>query len=192
MEQAFHRCANTSSPAWINQHQAWKLVHEYALTPAILAITHVWQVTGSEQAVVAAKGAPETMIRLCRLAPDQAAREMAQVEQLALQGLRVLAVARASHRGAWPSQPDAFAFEWLGLIGLADPLRPGAAAAVAQCRRAGLRVVMITGDYPLTAQAIARDAGLDASRIITGAQIDAAGAGVKGATGNCGDDGGWR
>lgn len=174
MEQAFHRCADTSSPAWINQHQAWKLVHEYALTSAIMAITHVWQVDGSEQAVVAAKGAPEIMIRLCRLGPDQATREMAQVEQLALQGLRVLAVARASHRGAWPSQPDAFAFEWLGLIGLADPLRPGAAAAVAQCRRAGLRVVMITGDYPLTAQAIARDAGLDASRIITGAQIDAA------------------
>ena len=174
MEQAFHRCADTLSPAWTNKHQDWKLVHEYALTPAILAITHVWQVTGSEQAVVAAKGAPETMIRLCRLDPDQAAHQMEQVRQLAQQGLRVLAVAHASHRGAWPSQPDAFAFEWLGLIGLADPLRPGAASAVAQCRRAGLRVVMITGDYPLTAQAIARDAGLDASRIVTGAQIDAA------------------
>ena len=174
MEQAFHQCADTASPAWLSQHQGWQLVHEYALSPAIMAITHVWQVAGSEQAVVAAKGAPETMIRLCRLDLDQAAFQMAQVRQLAEKGLRVLAVARASHQGAWPAQPDAFAFEWLGLIGLADPLRTGAAAAVAQCRRAGLRVVMITGDYPLTAQAIARDAGLDASRIITGTQIDAA------------------
>lgn len=174
MEQAFQRCADALCPHWLGQHQDWQLVHEYAMSPTVMAITHCWQVPGSEQAVVAAKGAPETMIRLCRLDPDQAALQMEQVKQLATQGLRVLAVARSSHQGAWPAQPDGFAFTWLGLVGLADPLRPGAAAAVAQCRRAGLRVVMITGDYPVTAQAIAQDAGLDASRILTGAQVDAA------------------
>ncbi len=174
MEQAFQRCSEATFPQWQSQHQGWQLVHEYAKSPAVLAVTHCWQVPGSEQAVVAAKGAPETMIRLCRLEPDQAALQMEQVKQLAAQGLRVLAVARGSHQGAWPAQADGFAFTWLGLVGLADPLRPGAAEAVAQCRRAGLRVVMITGDYPVTAQAIAQEAGLDANRILTGMQVDAA------------------
>lgn len=174
MEQAFQRCSEAVFPQWQSRHQGWQLVHEYAKSTTILAVTHCWQVPGSELAEVAAKGAPETMIRLCRLEPDQAALQMEQVKLLAAQGLRVLAVARGSHQGAWPAQPDGFTFTWLGLVGLADPLRPGAAAAVAQCRRAGLRVVMITGDYPVTAQAIAQEAGLDARRILTGAQVDAA------------------
>ena len=174
MEQAFQRCADAIFPQWQIQHRDWQLVHEYAKSPTVLAVTHCWQVQGSQHAVVAAKGAPETMIRLCRLEPEHAALQMEQVKQLAAQGLRVLAVARSTHQGEWPLLPDGFAFTWLGLVGLADPLRPGAAAAVAQCRRAGLRVVMITGDYPVTAQAIAQEAGLDASRILSGAQIDAA------------------
>lgn len=174
MEQAFKRCAEAIFPHWESEHQDWQLVQEYAKSLTVLAITHGWKMPGSEQAEVAAKGAPETMIRLCRLDADQAALQMEHVKQLAAQGLRVLAVARCSHQGAWPAQPDGFAFTWLGLVGLADPLRPGAADAVAQCRRAGLRVVMITGDYPITAQAIAQEAGLDASCILTGPQVDAA------------------
>jgi soluble P-type ATPase len=80
-----------------------------------------------------------------------------------------LAVARAAHRGAaWPETQDGFDFHLLGLVGLADPLRPGVVEAVAECRTAGIRVVMITGDYPATAAAIARQAGLDAESIVTG------------------------
>ena len=174
MEQAFHRAATSLLPDFSYHHRRWKLVHEYALSPPWMAVTHCWMAPELGHYVIASKGAPESLIRLCRLNADQAAYQLSKVKQLAEQGLRVLAVARAVHRGAWPETPAGFDFEWLGLVGLADPLRPGAAEAVAQCRRAGLRVVMITGDYPATAQAIAQEAGLDARRIITGAQIDQA------------------
>lgn len=180
MEQAFHQSANTMLPDWGPTHQGWQLVHEYSLAPPIMAVTHCWQIPGSEQAEVATKGAPESIMQLCRLNAEDSARQLAQVKALAEKGLRVLAVARATYplpspnssssRG-WPQTPAGFVFEWLGLVGLADPLRPGVAAAVAQCRRAGVRVVMITGDYPTTAQAIAQQAGLDASGLITGAQL---------------------
>jgi Ca2+-transporting ATPase len=174
MEQAFHHCAARCLPDFANAHRGWQLAHEYALSKQSMAITHCWLAPGSDTAMVVLKGAPEVVLRVCRLTDQESAWQLDQVRQLAAQGLRVLAVARASHHGPWPAQADGFAFEWLGLVSLADPLRPGVPEAVAQCRRAGLRVIMITGDYPVTAQAIAQQAGLDASRIISGAQIDAA------------------
>ena len=91
---------------------------------------------------------------------------------MAAEGLRVLGVARASFAGeAWPDTQHDFAFEFLGLVGLADPLRPSVPAAVAECRSAGIKVVMITGDYPATARAIARQAGLDAEDVVTGDEL---------------------
>ena len=75
----------------------------------------------------------------------------------------MLGVARARFAGrTWPDTQRGFAFEFLGLVGLADPLRTSVPDAVSQCRSAGIRVVMITGDYPATARAIAGQAGLDA------------------------------
>jgi Ca2+-transporting ATPase len=91
---------------------------------------------------------------------------------MAAGGLRVLGVARATFAG--PALPDSqrdYAFAFLGLVGLADPLRPSVRAAVDDCRAAGIRVVMITGDYPATARAIARQAGLDAEDLVTGEEL---------------------
>ena len=93
---------------------------------------------------------------------------------MATDGLRVLGVARASFAGTnWPESQHDFAFEFLGLVGLADPLRASVPAAVAECRTAGIKVVMITGDYPATAKAIARQAGLDADDVVTGDDLKA-------------------
>jgi Ca2+-transporting ATPase len=79
---------------------------------------------------------------------------------MAEQGIRVFAVARSLTTGPpWPETPSAFPFEFLGVMGLADPLRPEVPEAVSECQCAGIRVVMVTGDYPTTAQAIARQAG---------------------------------
>ena len=87
-------------------------------------------------------------------------------------GLRILGVARASLPGpAWPGSQRDIRFEFLGLAGLADPLRPSVPGAVKDCRSAGIRVVMITGDYPATARAIARQAGLDANHVVTGEEL---------------------
>jgi Ca2+-transporting ATPase len=91
---------------------------------------------------------------------------------MASDGLRVLGIAKAMHRGeGFPRSQQGFDFTFLGLVGLADPLRPSAPDAVAECRAAGIRVVMITGDYPATARAIARQAGIDSSEVVTGEEM---------------------
>jgi P-type Ca2+ transporter type 2C len=92
---------------------------------------------------------------------------------MAAEGLRILGVARASFGGGeHPASPREFVFEFLGLVGLADPLRPSVPNAVKECRSAGIRVVMITGDYPDTAAAIAPPAVLDGRRVVTGEALE--------------------
>ncbi|MBS0519616.1 MAG: cation-translocating P-type ATPase [Proteobacteria bacterium] len=152
-----------------------RLTRSYGLTADLLAVTQVWQQPGEEALTVAAKGAPEAVAALCRLDDRDAAEVRRTVEALGAKGIRVLAVARAEwDAGApLPERPRDFAFSWVGLIGLADPLRAAVPDAMAQCRTAGIRVIMITGDYPATAQAIGRMAGLDEGEVATGADIGA-------------------
>ncbi len=151
------------------------LVREYPLSDGLLAVTHVWRSTDGGDDLVAAKGAPEAIADLCRLdGPDRAALRT-RVETATARGLRVLGVARAtaSPAIALPGSPRDFAFELAGLAGLHDPVRPGVPAAVAECRRAGVRVVMITGDYPGTALAIAKEIGLGGDAgCVTGPELE--------------------
>ena len=144
------------------------------LRPDLLAVTQVWRpAVGGSKLVVASKGAPEAIAELCRFDDPRLDVLKRSVGEMAADGLRVLGVARAVREdGELPASPRAFAFEFVGLVGLADPLRESASAAVRECRSAGIRVVMITGDYPATAAAIARQAGLDASRVITGQALE--------------------
>ncbi|MGO4121742.1 cation-translocating P-type ATPase [Arthrobacter sp. YAF16] len=157
-------------------HADWELVREYPLSEGLLALSHVWRAPDGNRYVVAAKGAPEAIARLCRLNPAQLAVLTSEVETATAGGQRVLAVARAvfDRAGSLPEFQRDFDFEYLGLVGLNDPLRPGAADAVAACARAGVRTVMITGDYPGTALAIAREIGLDhGAGVITGPELEA-------------------
>ncbi len=96
------------------------------------------------------------------------------LDEMGGRGMRVLGVARGVlARGvARPGSPREFALDFLGLVGLADPLRPSVPDAVRECRNAGIRVVMITGDYPQTAAAIAAEAGLGPGRSMTGAELE--------------------
>jgi len=99
------------------------------------------------------------------------------VDELADRGVRVLAVARSSpvdttQVAHLPDSLRGFDFDYVGLIGFADPLRSSVPDAVAECRSAGIRVLMITGDYPATARAIGRQAGLDATKVLSGDEID--------------------
>lgn len=167
MERAFHDLGERFLTSSGRLHHDWSLAHEYSLTPQLLAVTHVWkpvaqQPTGPAQYVVAAKGAPEAVARLCGLDSNELKKILKNADWMAARGMRVLGVARSFASGPpWPETPSAFRFDFLGLVGLADPLRPGVSEAVRECHRAGIRVVMITGDYPATAEAIARQAGLD-------------------------------
>lgn len=174
MEKAFHRCAADLCPEDAAVRRDWTLAHDYPLTREIMAMTHAWCVPGLHDHVVATKGSPEAVARLCRLDGQRLADMLQQVQQLAAKGMRVLGVATADFAGdAWPTTPEGFAFEWLGLVGLADPLRPEVPDAVTECRQAGIRVIMITGDYPVTAQAIAREAGLPSEKVVTGTELSA-------------------
>jgi P-type Ca2+ transporter type 2C len=151
----------------------WRLAHSYGLRPELLAMTHVWQ-TGeqAEEFAVATKGAPEAIAKLCGLDGPCLGEMRKMVDAMAEEGLRVLGVAKATHESAiFPHSQHEFNFRFLGLVGLADPLRPTVPDAVRQCRSAGIRVVMITGDYPATARAIAQQAGLDTSEVLTGEDI---------------------
>ncbi len=174
MEKAIVEVGGRQPDEWLNRHATWTLVKEYSLTPQLLAHTHGWSRAECDGGfLVATKGAPETVAKLCRLATDDWRAVNAQVTRMASGGLRMLGVAKARFSGdTWPASPDAFEFEWLGLIGLADPVRPTVAAAVRECHGAGIRVVMITGDYPATAQAIARQIGLKpVAAVITGPEL---------------------
>ncbi|MBT9493114.1 MAG: cation-translocating P-type ATPase [Paucibacter sp.] len=174
MERALVELGQAQLPATA-LHPAWRLLHEYALTPALPAMTHVWQAEGAEP-VVAIKGAAEAVMGLCPLSDAQRLALMQQTEAMAAHGLRVLAVAKArwaqTAGAAWPDDPSGFAFELLGLCAFADPLRPEVPAAIAECRAAGLRVLMVTGDHPATAMAIAAQAGLVAGEAaLTGPEM---------------------
>lgn len=167
MEQAFHTLAGG-----LDLRREGTLMHEYGLSPALLAVTHVWRVPGHDDHIVAAKGAPEAIAALCRMDTIELEQFRRAVDEMASGGLRVLGVARASFAGReWPASQQDFAFEFLGLVGLSDPLHPSVPHAVKECRNAGVRVVMITGDYPATARAIARSAGIDAEHVMAGDEL---------------------
>jgi Ca2+-transporting ATPase len=158
-----------------HMHSDWTLVKEYPLSEKLLALSHVWRSPDGGDYVIAAKGAPEAIGDLCHA--DEAAKRAVdeQVSAMADGGLRVLGVAKASFRASegLPEVQHDFTFEFIGLVGLQDPIREDVPDAVAQARAAGMRVVMITGDYPGTARAIAADAGLDAEgHIMTGPELD--------------------
>ena len=171
MEVAFKRLAEDQLAGTEHLHPDWVLVREYPLTRARLAVVQIWR-TASGEVVVACKGAPETVARLCRL-PETDSPWLAGARGMAADGLRVLAVARGELAGGavLPDAPDALNLAFLGLVGLADPIRPTARPAIAQCHAAGIRVVMISGDYPATAQSVARQIALDGDVVITGTEL---------------------
>ncbi|MDF0495880.1 cation-translocating P-type ATPase [Bradyrhizobium yuanmingense] len=148
------------------------LVRTYGLRPELLAMTQAWRTSAAAELIACAKGAPEAIARLCRL--NEADREAVQaaVGAMAKDGLRMLGMAVAvCDEASLPASQEAFVFRFVGLVGLADPLRPHVPEAVRECRSAGIRVVMITGDYPATAMAIAAQAGLDVDEVATGEQV---------------------
>ncbi|MEB3236940.1 MAG: cation-translocating P-type ATPase [Candidatus Sericytochromatia bacterium] len=108
----------------------------------------------------AAKGAPEQLLAMCPMSPSARQAILAEVTSLAVQGKRVLGIAWARPAASDPAA-DCPVWFWGGLLAFDDPLRPGVAAAVARCREAGIRVIMLTGDHPATALAKAAEAGID-------------------------------
>ena len=174
MEKAIHQVGTRFLVHTEHLHQDWELVRQYPLSRQLLALSHVWKSRSGEEFIIAAKGAPEAIADLCHFTAGQTGQLTAQIEAMAQDGLRVLGVARARFRqqSELPAGQHDFPFEFLGLMGLADPLRPTVPEAIRDCHTAGIRVVMITGDYPGTAQKIACQAGLPAGQVMTGPQLN--------------------
>lgn len=173
MERALQSLSERLEPK--PRSSEWALKHEFPLTDQLFVVANVRQSAGAS--LVALKGAPEAVIALCRLNGTQAELVLRHVKAMADNGLRVLGVARSDATSAeLPPSIDAFTFEFLGLVGLTDPVRLEVPGAIRECRDAGIRVVMLTGDYPATAVHVARQIGLPAPDVyLTGtdlAQLD--------------------
>jgi len=173
MERAINEFGSSKLAETEHVHRDWLLVREYPLSPTLMAMSRVWKSPVSQDYVIAAKGAPEAIADLCHWNEEQTAALARSIGELAADGLRVLAVAhsRFQPRALPPIQHD-FVFDFLGLVALADPVRPNVPAAIADCLAAGVRVVMLTGDSVETARAIAVRIGLPAAGVLTGRDVD--------------------
>ncbi|WP_175476321.1 cation-translocating P-type ATPase [Syntrophus gentianae] len=175
MEKAIKQLGERYLAETEHLHFDWTLVHEYPLSQKLLSLSRVWKSPDGGNYIIAAKGSPEAIADLCHLDREAAAELDRHVRSLADDGLRVLGVAKAAFEpSALPAEQHDFLFEFLGLVGLADPVRASVPDSIRECRSAGVRVVMITGDYPGTARNIARQIGLAPSDdCLTGAELDA-------------------
>ena len=188
MELAIQRLASEQLEGSEHLHPHWPLLREYPLQSDLLVFSRLWR-DDEGHSRLAAKGAPEAIADLCHLEAAAAAALLAAADRMAAEGLRVLAVARGldglprhgppagegpagAATDALPLHVHDVAFEPVGLVGLADPLRADVPAAIASAQRAGVRVVMITGDGPVTARAIADQAGLPAGPVRCGSDLD--------------------
>jgi Ca2+-transporting ATPase len=177
MDLAVHATAKSIAVLQLPGHANRRLIRAYGLRPDLFAVANIICDEAQQSTRAYAKGALEAIGELCHLPNDRLASVRTQVDELADRGVRVLAVARSQRLDAkqvatLPDSPRGIDFEYVGLIGFADPLRSNVPAAVEQCRSAGIRVLMITGDYPATACAIGRQAGLDATKVLSGDEID--------------------
>jgi Ca2+-transporting ATPase len=154
-------------------HADWVMGKEYPLSKDLLAMSRVFSNKESKEQVIAVKGAPEAIFDLCHLNRQSITDYEKAVAEMASEGLRVLGVAKANlNSGELPAFQHDFDLEFVGLIGLSDPIRPNVPDAVKECYKAGIRVIMITGDYPVTATNIGKEIGIKNPELcITGSQL---------------------
>lgn len=145
-----------------------ELMEHEGVTPERLAMIQVWREAANGNTLSAAKGAPEAIAQMCLLAPDEHASLMRRTGELATRGMRVLAIATSEGD---ESSPPRSPFRLLGLVGFEDPIRASVPGAIEECRTAGIRVMMITGDYPATAKAIAQKAGIAVAEVTSGDEL---------------------
>ena len=175
MEKAMKELGESSLAQTEHLHSSWTLQREYPLSKELLAMSRVWTSASGEDLIIAAKGAPEAIADLCHFDQAQLAWLERKIDLLSNQGKRVIGVARAHYaRANLPDNQHDFLFTFVGLLGLEDPVRPNVHGAIEECYTAGIRTIMITGDYPGTAMSIARQIGLkNPDQHITGHELEA-------------------
>ena len=148
-----------------------ELIYEYPFSSETRMMGHIWKI--NEKATLAAKGSPESILPLCRLSAEER-REVENVQmKLASKGYRVIAVANHKQMDTVPDDIKENVMELAGLIGFADPPRDKVPEAIKVCIKAGIRVVMITGDSGITAKSTAKKIGIQNSEnVITGQELE--------------------
>lgn len=175
MEKAMKELGECTLANTEHLHASWTLQREYPLSKELLAMSRVWTSNDGKELVIATKGAPEAIADLCHFDKARKAWLEGNIDSLSNQGKRVIGVARAHYRKAeLPEKQHDFHFEFLGLLGLEDPVRPNVRGAIEECYAAGIRPIMITGDYPGTAKSIGRQIGLrNPESHMTGTELEA-------------------
>lgn len=160
MDIAFQKLAKTTQ---LESLIEFKSISEKPLTKENLFYTHIWQDSKSLEMLYAVKGAPEHIAKLCNFDHVKHQNFTEKVKTEAARGYRTIGIAKSS---------DGQNYTFLGLALLSDPIRDGVPQAVAECLKAGIRTIMITGDHPSTAITIAKNIGLENQKCLTGAELD--------------------
>lgn len=174
VEKAIKRLGERKLFATEHLHHEWELLKEYPLTGELLALSHVYKSPDGSKYIIAAKGAPEAVSSLCHLPEEEHKKMIELVDDMAREGLRVIGVAKSEFTESdLPIDQHDFSFQFLGLLGLVDPVRPDAKEALKECYEAGIRVVMVTGDHPQTARYVAKVLGFKRSdEVMTGDELE--------------------
>lgn len=150
-----------------------ELIKEYAFTDELKMMGHVWR--HDDEIIIAAKGSPERILTICNLNETQRKKAEKKIIDMSKQGLRVIAVGmmKPEYKEEIPDDLTACSLTFCGLIGLADPPRESVKEDISRCTKAGVRVVMITGDNGITASSIAKQVGMpNNDHIITGDELN--------------------
>lgn len=171
MEQAIKRL---NELLYENDLIGLKHVKNYPLSHELSVMTNVYETQETDTFFVSAKGSPEAIMLLCELSEEEKLTQLKLLHKLAEQGQRVISVAKAEHNQTeFPQTQHGFKFKLLGFLGLEDPIRPEVPKAVRECMEAGIQVIMITGDFPLTARSIASQIGMNTDSLtITGSELE--------------------
>ena len=169
MEKAIGVCYNTYVSS---EKKPLEFVKEYPLSNDLFAMTRVLK-QDNANFLVCCKGSPEAVLSLCKVSTREQSNLLAQVQVVAEKGQRVLGVAKAIvNHTVFPETQYEFDFDFIGFLGFEDPIRPEVPDAIKECYQAGIKVIMITGDYPSTAKSIAIQAGMKANeQLLTGAEL---------------------
>ena len=166
MERAIYAVKKTLPSS---KSSSFSLLKEYPLSKDLFAMTRVLE-DEIGQLYVGTKGAPEAILELCHISDEERIHLLSKVKMLAKRGQRILGVAKGKvENREFPASQKDFSFEFMGFLGFEDPIRPEVPEAIKQCYSAGIKVIMITGDYPETAKNIGKQAGLnEQDEILTG------------------------
>ena len=143
-------------------YNGYKMIYEYPLEGLPPMMTHVYRSVDHDAIVVAAKGAAERILRVCKLSPETIKKVMNQVHEFAINGYRVLGVSGAAHsQPEFPAMQDDFSWNFIGLLALYDPPKKNARETLKKIANAGIKVKLLTGDFSETALNISRQVGID-------------------------------